>query len=67
MLDMREIVVLMGIRRSGKSTLLYQMIEHLLKTGSAHNICYINFDDNALIPFAKDPEFLQAAYETYLE
>ena len=67
LLDMREIIVLMGIRRSGKSTLLYQMIEHLLKTGSAHNICYINFDDNALIPFAKDPEFLQTVYETYLE
>ena len=67
LLDMREIVVLMGIRRSGKSTLLYQMIEHLLKTGSAHNICYINFDDNALIPFAKDPDFLQTVYETYLE
>ena len=67
LLDMREIIVLMGIRRSGKSTLLYQMIEHLLKTGSAHNICYINFDDNALIPFAKDPDFLQTVYETYLE
>jgi len=66
LLDMREIVVLMGIRRSGKSTLLYQMVEHLLKTGSSHNICYI-FDDNALIPFAKDPDFLQAVYETYLE
>ena len=67
LLDMREIVVLMGIRRSGKSTLLYQMIGHLLKTGSAHNICYINFDDNALIPFVKDPDFLQTIYETYLE
>ena len=67
LLDMREIIVLMGIRRSGKSTLLYQMIEHLLKTGSANNICYINFDDNALIPFAKDPDFLQTVYETYLE
>ncbi|MEA1907145.1 MAG: ATP-binding protein [Euryarchaeota archaeon] len=67
LLDMREIVVLMGVRRSGKSTLLYQMIEHLLKTGSAHNICYITFDDNALIPFAKDPDFLQTVYEIYLE
>ncbi|MEA3283116.1 MAG: ATP-binding protein, partial [Euryarchaeota archaeon] len=36
-------------------------------TGSSPNICYINFDDNALIPFAKDPDFLQAVYETYLE
>jgi len=67
LLDMREIVVLMGVRRSGKSTLLYQMIEHLLKTNSSRNICYINFDDNALIPFVKDPEFLQVLYETYLE
>ena len=67
LLDMREIMVLMGVRRSGKSTLLYQMIECLLETGSARNICYINFDDNALIPFVKDPDFLQTVYETYLE
>lgn len=67
LLDMREIMVLMGIRRSGKSTLLYQMIDHLLKTDPACNICYINFDDNALIPFVKDPDFLQITYETYLE
>jgi len=67
MLDMREIVVLIGVRRSGKSTLLYQMVDHLLKTNPACNICYINFDDDALIPFVRDPEFLQVIYETYLE
>ena len=44
-------MVLMGIRRSGKSTLLYQMIDHLLKIMLPHNICYINFDDDALISF----------------
>ena len=67
LLDLREILVLMGIRRSGKSTLLYQMIDHLLKTMPPRNICYINFDDDALIPFVRDPDFLQTVYETYLE
>ena len=32
LLDLMVIVVLMCIRCSGKSTLLYQMIDHILKT-----------------------------------
>ncbi len=44
-LDVREIIVLKGIRRSGKSTVLYQIIDHLLKQGiSSKNIFYFNFD-----------------------
>lgn len=67
LLDIREVVVLTGIRRSGKSTLLYQLIGHLLHSYPPSNICYINFDDSSLVPFLKEVEFLEVLYETYLE
>ena len=67
LMDMREAVVLLGIRRSGKSTLMYQLVDRLMKEWSAENICYVNFDDNALVPFRSNVDFLDKVYETYLE
>jgi uncharacterized protein len=44
-LDVREIIILKGIRRSGKSTVIYQLIDYLLKKGVlSKNIFYFNFD-----------------------
>ncbi len=41
--------VCIGVRRSGKSTYLFQVIEQLLANGVAHeNILYINFFDDRL-------------------
>ena len=43
--DLRRHVILSGARRVGKTTLLYQMIEALLKQGiEAKQILYISFD-----------------------
>lgn len=43
--DMRRYVILSGARRVGKTTLLYQMIEELLKKGvDARKILYLSFD-----------------------
>lgn len=48
-LEVREIKVLTGVRRSGKSTLFYQLIDHLIKTGvPPERILLINFDDDIL-------------------
>lgn len=44
----REIIALTGIRRCGKTTLMYQMIDMLLKTYSPSQILYVNLDDEAL-------------------
>jgi uncharacterized protein len=44
-LEVREIIILKGIRRSGKSTIIYQLIDYLLKKGVfSKNIFYFNFD-----------------------
>ncbi len=45
-LDVPEIKIIEGARRVGKSTLLYQVIHHVLQT-SAH-VLYINFEDEIL-------------------
>jgi predicted AAA+ superfamily ATPase len=45
-LKIREIIVLKGIRRSGKSTIIYQIINYLInqKKINPKNIFYFNFD-----------------------
>lgn len=40
----RQIVILSGLRRVGKTTLLYQMIEYLLKENDSKHILYFNLD-----------------------
>lgn len=44
--------VLVGVRRSGKSYLLYAQIQHLLKEGRTWNdMLYLNFEDERLMGF----------------
>lgn len=43
-----EIIILTGVRRAGKTTLMYQMIELLLEKNSAKQVLYLNFDDVSL-------------------
>ncbi len=47
-LNEREILVLTGIRRCGKTTIMYQMISRLLKKINPEQILYLNFDDELL-------------------
>ncbi len=45
-LKIREIKILTGVRRSGKSTLMYQIIDKLLtQETNPENILFINFED----------------------
>lgn len=42
----RQIVAIVGLRRTGKTTLFYQFIEHLIKDGvNPKNILYFSFDE----------------------
>ena len=50
LLKTRQILVLSGLRRVGKSTLMYQLIETLLKNIKPQNILYFSFDERI-----KDP------------
>lgn len=45
-LSLNRIIVLKGPRRTGKTTLFYQMIDHLLNRGtSATNVLFVSLDD----------------------
>ena len=48
-IEIREITIITGVRRSGKSTLMYQMVEHLLKKGiQPEQILFVNLEDKKL-------------------
>lgn len=56
-----EVTIITGVRRSGKSTLMYQMVDQLLKEGIAPDqILFINLEDNKI---ANDT--LDEIYEAY--
>jgi uncharacterized protein len=44
----KEILVFTGIRRCGKTTIMYQIIDYLLKDYDANQILYVNLDDELL-------------------
>lgn len=45
LLEKRQIIVICGLRRVGKSTLMYQLIQHLIEKGNNPlNIIYFSFD-----------------------
>lgn len=51
-INIKEITIITGVRRSGKSTLMYQMIDILLKNGTdPKQILFVNLEDKKL---AKD-------------
>jgi len=48
-IDIKEITVITGVRRSGKSTLMYQMIGSLLEKGAEpKQILFVNLEDRKL-------------------
>lgn len=66
LLDARQVVVITGPRRAGKSYLMRQWAKDLIETGLPRGeILFINFEDPRWPEL--DKEFLQKIYETYLE
>lgn len=61
--DSRKIISLIGVRRSGKTYLLYSLIEQLRQRVDPRNIVYINFEDDRLYPLTvKELDSLIEAY-----
>lgn len=62
-----EVLVLSGIRRCGKSTLLLQVLDKLIRDNvSRNNTLYINFEDPKFYNFL-DVEVLETIWQAYLE
>ena len=60
-IEIKEITIITGVRRSGKSTLMYQMINKLLEKGiSPKQLLFVNFDDKKL-----SQDSLDEIYESY--
>jgi len=67
--DMAKIVSLIGIRRSGKTYILFHLIQQLRQRVDNRNIIYINFEDDRLFPVGlKDLDgLMESYYELYPE
>lgn len=65
-LDLKKIISLVGVRRSGKTHLLYSLIRRLRERIDSHSMVYINFEDDRLFPLQLSDmnEFLQSYYES---
>jgi len=51
-LDRKEVLILKGIRRCGKTTLMKQIIQHLFNRGvKKEQVLYVNFDDYNFLPY----------------
>jgi predicted AAA+ superfamily ATPase len=62
-LDSTKIISLTGVRRCGKTFILYDLINDLRKSVPVENIIYINFEDDRLFPIAlKDLDSLMEGY-----
>jgi len=64
-----KIMVAVGMRRVGKTYLLFQMVLELLKTVPVTRILYINFEDDRLYPITQQKlrELLDGFYTLYPE
>jgi uncharacterized protein len=66
-LNSRKIISLIGVRRSGKTFLLYALIQQLRQQIDPRNLVYINFEDDRLYPLSlKDlDDLIEAYFELY--
>ncbi len=64
-IDVEEVVALIGPRRAGKSTILYQVMQYLLDQGvSEKEILHINFEEPGFSPYLQ-VDLLDQLYDTY--
>ena len=66
-LESKKIISLIGVRRSGKSSILFDLINRLREKSDRENIIYINFEDDRLYPLELSSLdlLLESYYELY--
>jgi predicted AAA+ superfamily ATPase len=62
--NLQEIMVLLGVRRSGKTTLFRLLMNHLTQSCDPKSILYVNLDDPFFDESAKDAKQLYKIIET---
>lgn len=70
LMDLRHVVILTGVRRSGKSTLMRQMVKDLIEERQVppQNILFLFLEDILASQYLKlGWKFLEALYNCYLE
>ncbi|NOR47263.1 MAG: AAA family ATPase [Methanosarcinaceae archaeon] len=66
-MDDREILILLGPRRAGKTTIMFQLIDSLLKKGAKPlNILYFSLDDPEITLYLKEDLFIKL-FDSYQE
>uniref|UniRef100_A0A831U467 ATP-binding protein n=1 Tax=Geobacter metallireducens TaxID=28232 RepID=A0A831U467_GEOME len=68
-LDLPHIIALVGVRRSGKSTLARQTINHLMRDRGVppRNILFLSLEHPQFSRCRNDVSYLERAYEDYLK
>lgn len=66
-MDYHGAIVIQGPRRAGKSTLLYLIIQNLMKEIAPERCLYINFEDYTLSSLELTPSTIQRLLEVYGE
>jgi uncharacterized protein len=68
-LPLPHIIALVGVRRSGKSTLARQTINHLIrdKGVSPRNILFLNLENPQFSRYRNEVSYLEQAYSDYLK
>ncbi len=60
-LEKKQTLSVVGLRRTGKTILLLQLIQHLLKSHNPKKILYFSFDEL----LAKEPEIIESILSSY--
>jgi predicted AAA+ superfamily ATPase len=67
-LPLKQIIIITGIRRCGKSTLAKQAINYLIERGvDPKNIFFINMENPFFLEHNQNPAYLDVIYEEYLK
>lgn len=67
-LDHSQVLAISGMRRAGKSTVMRQLVHHLVKQGvPAKDTLFINLEDPAFLEHQLDPSLLDRVVDSYTE
>ena len=68
-IDARQVISIVGVRRCGKSTLLRQTINYLIREKDVlpSNILFLNLENPYFTPYRKDIRNLEKIYDDYLK